>query len=121
MFSSVSDEEFLARIKRTYESRRRIGILVLLLGIALLVGTAWGYVYTTDAAKNLMAALTNAPTDATTAELIVDMSTFFLGFKLGGSLTGMAVGAGHLLGYGIYLLWGQRKERMLLELSRREK
>src|SRR5690349_5351813 len=121
MLRPLSDEDFLARIRRTYESRRKVGFLILLLGVSLIAGTVWGYVYSTEAARKFMAVLADAPTTTENAKQIVDMSTFFLGFKLGGALTGLAVAGGHLLGYGIYLLWGQRKERMLLELSRREK
>jgi hypothetical protein len=117
MFGTISDEAFLARTKRNYESRRKTGAIALLFGLALLVGAAWGFGFASETARNFKAALTNVSTDPATA---VDMSTFFLGLKLGGALTVLTITAAHLLSYGFSLLCGQRKERMLLELSRKE-
>jgi len=119
MLQHLSDDEYLARVRRQYESRRKFGVICLALGAASLIGAIWGYTYGMAAVREYLEVLTRAPTTHENAVQIVDTSTFFVGFKLGSAITGMAAGAGSMIGYGIYLLWGQRKERMLLEVTKR--
>jgi hypothetical protein len=119
MFVSPQDKEFLARVRRQYESRKKLGALYVGTAILIAIGGFWLYIHAEEHMRNLLAVFGVAQTHDEPVKQAVDLVAFSLGLKVGGALTGMALGAGSMLFYGLNFLWGQRKERLLLELSKK--
>jgi hypothetical protein len=114
---SPKDNEFLAQVKRQYDRRKKLGVLYVGTAVLFVIGAIWFYVYAEEQMRALLDVFGLIQTDDEPIKQAIDLAAFEAGLKVGGTLTGLAIGAGTLLGYGLDLLLGQRKERLLLELS----
>lgn len=119
MFVSPEDDEFLARVRRQYESRKKWAALYIGTAVLMAIGGFWLYIHAEEQMRNLLAVFGVAQANDEPVKQAVDLVAFSLGLKVGTTLTGMALGAGSMLGYGLNLLLGRRKERLLLELSKK--
>ena len=119
MLLSPQDDEFLAQVKRQYDRRKKLGALYIGAAMLLVFGGIWLYIYAEEQMRALLDLFGLAQADDEPVKQAVDLVAFEAGLKVGGTLTGLAIGAGTMIGYGIDLIWGQRKERMLLELSQK--
>ncbi len=117
MLVSHPDDEFLARVKHQYERRKKLGALYVCTAAVFAIACAWFYIYADEQMNGVLAAFGVAQSEDDPIQQGLDLVAFQLGLITGGTLTGLAIGAASLLGYGIDLLWGQRKERLLLELA----
>ena len=125
MFSQLNDNEFLAKVERQFLSRKKTGTALLILslvmiGVAIYIAYDFGdrVVRLADSisrlADNSSDEALRQKTKKTSAEL-----SLILGEKLGFLLCGLIAAGMHSLMQALYLLFGSRKERLLIEYSRR--
>ena len=110
---SQSDEKFIERTRRQFLTRRRWGIVLLVFGALLIGGALWVASY--FEAKILDAVSKLDPTKDSALSEAAENLAFALGFKLGATVIGMAFGGVTACVHGLYLLFGARRERLLLQ------
>lgn len=117
MWVSPQDDDFLARVKHQYERRKKLGALYVGTAVVFAMTCVWFYFHADEQMNRVLAAFGVAQNEDDPIQQGLDLVAFQLGLLAGGTLTGLGIGAASLLGLGIDLIWGQRKERLLLELA----
>ena len=111
MFSQT-DDTYVEGIRRQFLNRRRWGVVLLIFGALFIGGTLWAISYFEAKVLDILSKLD--PTKASALSEVTDNLAFVLGFKLGATIVGMGLGGVTVCIHGLYLLFGARKERLLL-------
>ena len=82
-------------------------------GALFIGGALWAAFYFEAKVLDIVSKLD--PTKASALSEATDNLAFALGFKLGGTIVGMSLGGVTACIHGLYLLFGSRKERLLLQ------
>ena len=127
MFSQLNDNEFVSEIERKFPSRKKTAGFLLIFALAGIGATLYfayhiGHMLL-SIADNL-SYIGAASSDGVLREQAKKTSAEFLliqGASLGFLLGGLAAASMHSLMHALYLLFDSRKERLLIEYSKRLK
>ncbi len=122
MFGQKSDEEFIEHLKRQSARRRKLGVGVVLSGVAIAVVSAYFTIQIQGDVMALADTLLNLGSNQDRALLhAANLVAYSTGVRIGIALASGAFIGGASLSYGAYLLWGYRKERLLLHYHEKAK
>jgi len=118
MFKKVSDKEYLAKIKKQYLSRDKTGRYLTVFALLMIAGCVYGYQILWDQILEIANGLTSITTieDKDIVES-ANNTALALGVSIGVSFGFALSGAVSILIHGLNLLYGSRKERILIKLS----
>lgn len=125
MFSQLNDDEFVAQIEKKYPSRKKTGCLLLILWLAIVGGAVYVAYDMGDKILSIMDTLSyieaTSSNEAVREEAKNTSAKFSLtmGMTLGFLLCGIISAGTHCLMHGLYLIFDSRKERLLIEYSKR--
>lgn len=125
MFSQLNDDDFVAQIERSFLSRKKTGKLLLIISLTM-IGVAISFAYDTRdtilrIADNVSSIGANS-SDEAFGEKAKKMSAEFAlitGVSFGFTLCATFAAGTHGLVHALYLLFDSRKERLLIEYSKR--
>jgi len=125
MFSQLNDDDFVAQIEKKFLSRKKEGCVLLILSLTM-IGAAGYFAYTfgdkiLSIADNISSIGASFSDEALREEAKKTSAEFSLiqGTTLGFLLSTMVTGGIHALSHALYLIFGSRKERLLIEYSKR--
>jgi hypothetical protein len=125
MFSQLNDDEFVAQNERKFLSRKKTGYLLLIISLAM-IGAAGYFAYdmgnkTLRIADNLSYIGAHSSDEALRENAKKTSAKFALlmGVTVGFILCGIFSAGIHVLMQALYLLFDSRKERLLIEYSKR--
>ena len=125
MFSQLSDDDFIAKIERGFLFRKKMGWPLLIISLAV-IGLAIYFAYDTkDTVLRIADTLSNIgenSSDGAFQEKAKSMSSEFAlitGATFGFTLCTTLAGGIHALVSALYLLFDSRKEKLLIEYSKR--
>ena len=125
MFSQLNDDDFVAQIERSFLSRKKTGCLLLIISLTL-IGVA--IYFACDTRKTILriaddvSSIGANSSDGAFGEKSKKMSAEFAlttGATLGFTLCATLAAGTHGLVNALYLLFDSRKERLLIEYSKR--
>lgn len=116
MFSRRSDEEFIANLRRQSTQRQKMGVGIALVGVIIVIVVT----YFTIQVHNKALALTDTlskpdPNEDQTISRAANALAYSTGLTAGFALASGGLGGITLFVHGAYLLWGYRKESLLLQ------
>jgi hypothetical protein len=109
---SQSDDKFVERVRGQFLARRRWGIVLLVLGALFIGGALWAASFFEAKVLDIVSRLDS--TKASALSEATDNLAFALGLKIGATITALSLGGVTACVHGLYLLFGARKERLLL-------
>ena len=125
MFSQLNDDDFVAKIKKDFLSRKKTGGFELIISLAM-IGIAGYFAYdlghmTLRIAENISSIVTTSSDEPLREQAKKTCDEFLLiqGTTIGFLLCTFISASMHLLMHALYLLFDSRKERLLVEYSTR--
>lgn len=123
-----SDKEYIEKIIKNYERRKKMAVLYAVVGISFGVAAFMAYVefgiVTNELISSTSSFLTEGKTitkiDIKYAKVNNDLS-YIIGLRAGQTINSLATVSGLSLGYCLYLLFWPRKERIIKELYEKTK
>jgi hypothetical protein len=118
-----SDKEYIEKIIKNYERRKKMAVLFGVVGIIFGVAAFMVYVelgkITNELISSISSFLTEGQTIAKNDIKYVKVNnelSYVVGLRAGQTLNSFATASGISLGYCLYLLFWSRKERIIKEL-----
>jgi beta-lactamase regulating signal transducer with metallopeptidase domain len=120
MFGRKTDVEFVEALRRRQTWRRRVGLLMIVLGLVAILAVFLAVQHF----QEQVLSTTNSISDLDSGgdhrlSQAANRLAYSLGFNLGGKFGNLVTWCGIIIGYGVYLIVGDRRERLLLEYEQK--